>query len=252
MEEKARPLSKALNDINAFLEEEIGIGIDIVNPSDLVTLSSDENARFMDDRTFEQLVNNLKSDKTLSSAPLCTVQDGKYKVLSGNHRVKAAIEAGIEKIVILYLPKPVSKEKQIAIQLSHNAIVGQDNLSTLARLYRSISDIDLKKYSGLDDKTLSIIKNIDFSLPKPAIPKFITVPLVFVSRDEIKQVEAFVEYADKQAKNGYIFVAPDETFERFVRAVSKKRDELNVINFTTAVLYIIQEVLENGTPNDIG
>lgn len=49
----------------------------------------------------------------------------------------------------------MSEEHRIAIQLSHNAIVGQDDPDILKKLYDKILDIDLKEYSGLDDKTLA-------------------------------------------------------------------------------------------------
>ena len=38
--------------------------------------------------------------------------------------------------------------------LSHNALIGQDDLSVLKEIYDSIQSIDLKQYSGIDEKVL--------------------------------------------------------------------------------------------------
>ncbi|USK77851.1 ParB/RepB/Spo0J family partition protein [Peribacillus frigoritolerans] len=59
----------------------------------------EKNARFMKNETFQNLVANIKKDGGLSQLPFCYLQEnGKYKVLSGNHRSQAAISAGLTEI----------------------------------------------------------------------------------------------------------------------------------------------------------
>lgn len=97
--------------------------LQVVDPKELVFLK--ENARYFKRETFRQLRENIQNDQKLSSVPLCyKLEDGKYEIISGNHRVRASIDAGLEKILVLVITEELSKSKRIAMQLSHNALVG--------------------------------------------------------------------------------------------------------------------------------
>lgn len=62
----------------------------------------EKNARYMTNEQFRNLVENIKRDGQLSSVPFCVKVDGKYRVLSGNHRVMAAKEAAVAVFFILH------------------------------------------------------------------------------------------------------------------------------------------------------
>ena len=111
-----------------------------IDPRELKLLKM--NARFMRHEEFQRLVANIKRDGQLTSAPFAALDpaDGKYEVLSGNHRVQAAISAGLQTIPCIITDDPLSEEQRIAIQLSHNAIVGQDDPDILKKLYDKILD----------------------------------------------------------------------------------------------------------------
>src|SRR5690606_18347494 len=72
----------------------------VVNVDDLLLL--EKNARYMTNAQFRNLVNNIKRDGGLSSVPFCVREGDKFRVLSGNHRVMAAREAGLREILIMY------------------------------------------------------------------------------------------------------------------------------------------------------
>ena len=79
------------------------------------------------------------------------MSSGKFKVISGNHRVKSAIKAGLDKILVLFgTEEDFDEQRQLALQLSHNAISGQDDISILQELYASLKDLGLKAYTGID------------------------------------------------------------------------------------------------------
>lgn len=70
-----------------------------VDPKRLVYLK--RNARYFTKATFDQLVANVEADRRLSSVPYCLEQsDGALLVVSGNHRVKAAVKAGLGRILV--------------------------------------------------------------------------------------------------------------------------------------------------------
>src|ERR1035437_4685015 len=86
--------------------------------------------------------------------PFAVKNGERFLILSGNHRVQAAKDAKLTEILVLYSARELSPAQQRAIQLSHNAIAGQDDLAILRELYDEINDVALKEYSGLDDVML--------------------------------------------------------------------------------------------------
>lgn len=86
------------------------------------------NARYMEENEYNKLVANVKKDGKLTSVPFCHIIDkNEIEVLSGNHRVMASVDAGLNEIEIMLCKEKLSKEQCIAIQLSHNSIEGKDD-----------------------------------------------------------------------------------------------------------------------------
>jgi ParB-like chromosome segregation protein Spo0J len=153
-----------------------------INPREIRLLET--NARYMKHEEFNRLVDNVRKDGKLTSTPfLCKEADGKWLCLSGNHRTRAAIEVGLEMITCLATDDPLTEEQKIAIQLSHNAIAGQDDPATLKALYEKILDTSLKKYSGLDDKTLELLDKFASISISEANLTFQTLSMVFLPNE---------------------------------------------------------------------
>lgn len=111
-------------------------------------MSKDEYAR---------LVENVRTDGGLTSTPLCCLQGDVVEILSGHHRTLAAIDAGMTEIDAIVITTPLSEERKTAIQLAHNSVVGKDDPSTLADLYRQLG-LTAKMFSGLTDAVLDVDK----------------------------------------------------------------------------------------------
>src|SRR5690606_10189312 len=100
----------------------------------------DQNAHFMRHETFMRLVENIRADGAATSTPFLwrrhddqtrkplhkPEDDHAYECLSGNHRVKASIVAEVYEIDVLYTDDYIDPDRRRAIQLSHNAIFGED------------------------------------------------------------------------------------------------------------------------------
>lgn len=142
------------------------------------------NARFMRQETYQRLVDNLREDGELTSTPLIysggEYDEGAELILSGNHRVKAAIDAGIEHADCKLITQPLPQARQTALQLSHNAIEGEDDLAILKQLYEGIDEVDWRGYAGLDDKTLELLDKVELDSLSEANLDFHTVQLVFL------------------------------------------------------------------------
>jgi hypothetical protein len=170
-----------------------------VDPRTLKLL--DVNARFFPKETYDTLVRNVKRDGALTSVPLVYPADADL-VLSGNHRVMAAVEANLPTITVMDVLDEQSRDELIARQLSHNAIVGQDDPATLKALYDQIEDVDWRDYSGLDDKALDLMTDADLSSLSEANLDFAVVQLVFLPAE--------LDRAREALDNAHAMITADE------------------------------------------
>ena len=122
-----------------------GIAVETVTVDPRALLLLEKNARFMKPEVFRRLVENVRRDGVLTSLPFCVREGEGLRVLSGNHRVLAAIEAGLVEVDVLVSLTPLSIARQRAIQLSHNSLTGEDDPVTLRELFGEIEDLDWRE-----------------------------------------------------------------------------------------------------------
>ena len=117
------------------------------------------NANEMSEKDFQQLCENI-GISGLSSVPACyrRESDGKFVIISGHHRVRAAEKDGYTEIYIIYAEeKDLTKDEIVAIQLSHNSLHGEDNKGILKRLFESIKTVEFKKFAHIDINEIGTI-----------------------------------------------------------------------------------------------
>ena len=216
---------------------------------DLRTLDGEVNARFMPPQEWTQLIANIRHDGGLTSAPLVArggddplTTDGgdRLEVISGNHRVLAAIEAGIEEADVLEITTPISAERKRAIQLAHNRIAGRDDPNTLQKLYESLG-LQARIYSALSDE--------DFKLPELDLGslsvgglKYQEIVLGFLPA-EVEQFERFLERC-RAAPKATAYLAPIEAFAGFFDLVTKIKAKRRIVNTAIAVCLLLQYASE--------
>ena len=217
-----------------------------INPREIKLLET--NARYMKHEEFNRLVENVRRDGKLTSTPfLCKDDDGRWLCLSGNHRTRAAIEVGLDTITCLATDDHLSKEQQIAIQLSHNAIAGQDDPATLKALYEQILDTSLKQYSGLDDKTLDLLGKFSSISISEANLTFQTLSMVFLP-DELTAARKVIDEAKGMAKSAHdVWLARMQDYEDWLDAQETVSAAYNVKNVATAVEIILKIFKRNIT-----
>ena len=211
------------------------------DPRDLTLL--DVNARFMRHEQFQRLVENVRGDGALTSTPLVWNDEasGRRIVLSGNHRTKAAIEAGLERIFWLEITEPLPRQRQIALQLSHNAITGEDDPATLKALYEELEDVSMRLYSGLDDKTLELLEEVTVPSLAEANLDFATVQIVFLP-DEKEVAEKALENARKAASADARWLARIDQYERVLDALDTTKGAHNIGNVAAAFAILLAVV----------
>ena len=214
-----------------------------IDPKELKLL--EQNARYMKHEEFARLASNIRRDGRLTSAPFACLDGDGYLVLSGNHRTRAAIEAGLEKIHCIVTDDPLSDEQRIAIQLSRNAIAGQDDPLALKELYEKILDIDLKEYSGLDDKTLGLLHDFAAASMPSAGLEHRTLSFVFLP-DDLDAAKGIMERAAKEAKGSALaWAARMAQYDEWLDAQEAAASAWNVKNAATAVQLVLKVFEDN-------
>lgn len=200
----------------------------------------DLNARYMRHEQFAALVANIKRDGALASAPFVWVNpEGDRIVLSGNHRTQAAIEAGISEITWLETDEPLTRQQRVAIQLSHNAIAGEDDPAILIALYEELTDLTARQYSGLDDRDLELMAEVTVGGLAEANLDYQTLSLTFLPDDAeqatngMEEAKALSDSADQR------WIARLEDHVRLLDAIALASATHDVRNMAAALAYVL-------------
>ncbi len=184
---------------------------------------------------------NLRSDGVLTSVPFaCREDDGRYLVLSGNHRVRAAIEAGITEAVVMVTDDPLPATRRIAIQLAHNALVGEDDPATLRALYDQLDQVDLRLYSGLDDKTLALLAQVDVSGLSEANLSFQTISVLFLPEERAEVETAWAAARDLLKGARAVWLARWSEYDALLDALAVTKAAYDIANNATALLLVLR------------
>jgi len=190
---------------------------------------------------YQRLVENLRKDGILTSAPLI-YQD---EILSGNHRVKAAIDAGITEAGCIEITSKLSKEDRVSIQLAHNAIAGDDDPNTLEQLYKSLG-LDAKTYSGLTDDLFTAAEDVDLESLAIGAPPYMDMVIEFLPEEAI-QFEALLARIDQalKGKNPPIrHVAAYDDFDTMFNALVRVKELSGIHNSAIAIRMMAELALE--------
>lgn len=192
---------------------------------------------------FERLVENIRKDGTLTSLPLlCRNEDGSLEILSGHHRIEAALKAGITEAECIIINTPLSEQKKTAIQLSHNAITGKDDISILRELYDSI-DVEMKEYSGLDDSFFGEDKLASIVAATSASLKTERLEIIFLP-SEIEEFSELLKEIERRAPKHKVMLAHIDDFDRVFDALVSTKLAKNVSNTAAAITAMAQLALE--------
>ncbi len=193
----------------------------------------EKNARFMRAEQYRQLVENIRRDGCLTSVPFAIRQGDRYKILSGNHRVKAAQDAGLTDIPVLYTDQELTHAQQVAIQLSHNAIAGQDDMAILRELYDEINDVALKEYSGLDDVVLGRMNPPNLDPLSESHLEYRVVSVCFLP-EQVERAEKLFDKVMEQTMGDATWVNRRADYDRMLDALTIAKAQAGVKNTATA------------------
>lgn len=204
------------------------------------------NARFMRHETFQQLVENVRRDGCLTSVPFAVWNPKKkrFKVLSGNHRVQAAIEAGVVEADVMVSDDKLSEQQQIAIQLSHNALAGEDDPALLKELYDRLDNVDWRTYSGLDDKVLELLEEVGGASLTEARLDWRTVAILFLP-EELERARAALEDALGSISGDEVWLAGKPDYDRLLDGLADVSAAYGIKNQATAFAILLDVFEQN-------
>lgn len=198
------------------------------------------NARFMRHETYAQLVENIRRDGVLTSVPFAVrkPRSGRYEVLSGNHRVQAAIDAGVFEADVMLSDDKLSRQQRVAIQLSHNAIAGEDDPAILKQLYEQLEEVDWRQYAGLDDQVLGLIEQVQVGSLAEANLTWLSTVLVFLP-EELAEAEEALRDALASVSGDKVWVGARPDYEPLLDALAEAGDAHDIHNQATALQIVL-------------
>lgn len=208
------------------------------------------NANKMTEKDFNKLVENIRKTG-LSSMIACYKrnEDGKYVIISGNHRYKACVRLGYNKINILYADEnDLQKDEIIALQLSHNSLHGSDDKGILKRLFDEIQSIDFKEFAHINMEDLKI-DNI-FGASFVPISEHYTVSLVLYKKDIETINELFDTIEEARKKSDLVILADAEkNQDEFIDAITTAKKQYEIKATSIAFSKILELAKEQMAQN---
>lgn len=226
--DEIQQIRSKLSDINSLISP---YKLAYVSPTD-ECVPLEKNAHFFEKDKMDKLVSNIAKDGFLSQLPFGMKRsDGKYLILSGNHRLKAAIKAQLEFILILYIDE-VDKDTQIAYQLSHNALVGRDDIQMLKDIYAEIESIEAKEFTGLNGMQFVEVEKLQVSSINDGDIELTEVKFLFIEnrKNDVKAVLSELEQ-QKIDKDCAIVVG---SFDAFVKTMTEVKKVYGIKSNTVA------------------
>lgn len=180
-----------------------------INLCDEIELNSNE----MSGEDFAQLTENIEKSG-LSSVPTAIKKaDGRYVIISGNHRLRACKKLHYKKIGILYVNEnEISQDESIGIELSHNSLHGSPNVSILKKLFESIQSVDFKKFAhvNIDEVKPVSAEGLDiYAMKENFVFTVILYPNSFGNLDEL-----YGDIREQAKKSDALILASDEDNEK--------------------------------------
>jgi len=203
----------------------------------------ERNSHYMEKDMLDRLTANIEKDGFLSQLPFAMKrEDGKYLILSGNHRLKGSIKAKLEFILILYIDE-VDKDTQIAYQLSHNMLVGKDDMQMLKDIYSEMESIEAKEFSGLDDLKFKEVNSINMLSISDADIELTEMKFLFVEnvKNNVNTVLNALE-DQKLDENSHIVVG---SFEDYIKVLTEVKKKYGIKSVSVAFGKMIEICMKN-------
>ena len=193
------------------------------------------NAQQMTQSDFNRLVKNIKKDGCLTSAPLIMEDDKEFICISGHHRIRAAIKAGLKEDFCIIIPK-VDDSTRTRLQIAHNDIHGTPNSDIVSILSEKldvedielINTVDIEDYEDIRDVTeppeykyinLCLLDGSRNSLINLMIDKDEKAENFLIEKEQYSEIKELLSIAFEKG-----FKTPGQAFGRFLEVIKDNKD----------------------------
>lgn len=202
------------------------------------------NANSMSKAKFEQLKSNIKKSGLSSSIACYKNQDGKYILISGNHRFRACVELGYTKLNILWTEEEnLSNDEIIALQLSHNSITGSDDKNILKRLFNEISSLEFKEFASISVDDMEIEDLFTGSIVP--VQEHYRVSLILYSKDIEALQELLQITKDEVNTSDLVIVADGDSESYFIEKMTDIKKTFEIKSSSIAFSKLLDINIEN-------
>lgn len=192
------------------------------------------NAQEMSSAQFDRLVENVRERGALESLPYCSQPGGNGPVwiISGHHRVRAAVAAGLPTFPVLIDTKDMPRSLVRAKQIAHNQLVGQPDLDLLRKMVEQIDSPEDLLVSGLNGDELPKLEPDSTKLDLPSAEfDWRIVNLLFLP----EQLSRLEELIGLLGKDDLLGVAREDQFTEFSKAMVSYGHAKNIKSMATVI-----------------
>lgn len=216
----------------------------------------DLNARVMPPEMLERLTENIRNEQRMESLPLGVLRDGYIELISGHHRVRAAVAAEVFEFPMLVDTRDLTASAVKAKQLAHNAIAGADDLDMLAQIVSQIDTIEhrLEAFVDLGEDMQRALDESARILTEEVVIKWPVLAIAFLPL-QMERLEAVAERLAQQVPKdaGTVWLLPEEAAQRFsdtMNRLGRAQDIRTVGNIIGRMTEIVDEELDRAETAD--
>lgn len=202
------------------------------------------NANVMGENKMARLQENLEYDGGSTQPPLVQLlPNGKYEIISGNHRVRASANAGIETISVLAFDCRIPHDEAKRLEISHNTIKGNIVENILQEIISGMKSVETIKLSGSDFDMSNIkFEKIDFRSIDDNGIDFKEVTFVFTSIEESNLQTLLDNIAKSVTKKNSLYIQDIKRYDQFLDTLITMKWEHNIKSNAVAMNVILDFV----------
>ena len=216
----------------------------------------DLNARVMPPEMLERLTENIRNERRMESLPLGVLRDGYIELISGHHRVRAAVAAEVFEFPMLVDLRDLPASAVKAKQLAHNAIAGADDMDMLAQIFSQIDTIEhrLEAFVTLGEDVQRSLAEAAKIMSEEVVIRWPVLAITFLPL-QMQRLEAVAERLAQQVPKdaGVVWAVPEEIAQRFsevLNRLGKAQDIRTVGNIIGRMAEMVEAELDRAEASD--
>lgn len=216
---------------------ELGSGLELWRIEIKELKEQDLNARSMKTEMFSRLTANIRDDQRLESFPFIAQTERGFEIVSGHHRVRAAIDAGLTEIYCIVDVTNLNRDAIASKQLAHNAISGEDNDELIKRIFNSIADAEQKLKTFIN---INFEKEVQSASAREITfdERYRIITLLFSQYD----ADILNKALDEMAVSDDVYINELRLFEDVKKAIKVGQKSFNIRSTNTLMMYLMESV----------